>query len=100
MKPFAEVIKTLGSKGVVVILPGELGLEITAGGQGLRSFDDLNRFDVSFDVGGGRQNISASLHRGSWCQCRRAWEGCSPSWPRVHPHGRGTRGSSCDQPLG
>ena len=41
MEPFAEVIKSFGSKGVVIPLPGELGLEITTGGKGLARFDHL-----------------------------------------------------------
>jgi len=41
MEPFAQVIKTLGSQGVVVVLPGELGLEVAAGGERLASLDDL-----------------------------------------------------------
>ena len=41
VEPFTEVVKTLGGEGVVVPLPGELGLEVAAGGQGLASLDDL-----------------------------------------------------------
>lgn len=41
VEPLAEVVETLGGEGVVVPLPGELGLEVAAGGQGLASLDDL-----------------------------------------------------------
>jgi hypothetical protein len=41
VEPLAEVVKTLGGEGVVVPLPGELGLEVAAGSQGLASLDDL-----------------------------------------------------------
>jgi len=41
VEPLAEVVETLWSEGVVVPLPGELGLEVTAGGQRLASLDDL-----------------------------------------------------------
>ena len=41
VQPLAEVVKTLGGEGVVVPLPGELGLEVAAGSQGLTSLDDL-----------------------------------------------------------
>ena len=64
VEPLAEVVKTLeteealdsgpsclrdnaitylGGEGVVVVLPRELGLDETAGGQGLHSLDDLLR---------------------------------------------------------
>lgn len=41
MEPFAKVVETLNGQGVVVVLPRELGLEETAGGQGLAGLDDL-----------------------------------------------------------
>lgn len=41
VQPLAKVVETLGGEGVVVPLPGELGLEVAAGGQGLASLDDL-----------------------------------------------------------
>lgn len=41
VQPFAQVVEALGREGVVVPLPGELGLEVGAGGQGLACFDDL-----------------------------------------------------------
>lgn len=41
VQPLAEVVEALGGEGVVVVLPGELGLEVAAGSQGLASLDDL-----------------------------------------------------------
>jgi hypothetical protein len=41
MEPFAEVIKTLWGQSVIVPLPGELGLDVATGSQGLASLDDL-----------------------------------------------------------
>lgn len=41
MQPFAEVVETFAGQGVVVVLPRELGLEESAGGQGLAGLDDL-----------------------------------------------------------
>jgi hypothetical protein len=41
MKPFAEVVKTLRSKGVVVVLPWEAGLDVATGVEGLASLDHL-----------------------------------------------------------
>lgn len=50
VKPFAEVVETLGGQGVVVVLPGELGLDVAAGGQGLASLDDEKVLGVDFGV--------------------------------------------------
>lgn len=41
VKPLAQVVQTFGGQGVVVVLPGELGLEVTSRGEGLASLDDL-----------------------------------------------------------
>lgn len=41
VQPLTEVLETLGGEGVVVVLPGELSLEVVAGGERLASFDDL-----------------------------------------------------------
>jgi hypothetical protein len=41
VKPFAEIVEALRCEGVVIVLPGELSLEVAAGGQGLAGFDDL-----------------------------------------------------------
>ena len=41
MEPLAKVVETLGSQGVVVVLPRELGLDISAGGEGLASLDNV-----------------------------------------------------------
>jgi hypothetical protein len=43
----AEVVNTLVGKRVVVVLPRELSLDITAGGQGLHSLDDLQVRDIN-----------------------------------------------------
>jgi len=40
VQPLSEVVETLRSKGVVVVLPRELGLDVTARGQGLAGLDD------------------------------------------------------------
>lgn len=40
VEPFAEVVETLGGEGVVVVLPGELSLDVAAGVQRLESLDD------------------------------------------------------------
>jgi hypothetical protein len=41
MEPFPEIVEAFRGQGVVVVLPGELGLEVAAGGKGLTGFDDL-----------------------------------------------------------
>jgi hypothetical protein len=41
VQPLAQVLETLGSQGVVVVLPREAGLEVAARGQGLAGLDDL-----------------------------------------------------------
>jgi hypothetical protein len=43
----AEVVNTLVGKRVVVVLPRELGLDVTAGGQGLHSLNDLQVRDIN-----------------------------------------------------
>lgn len=42
VQPFTQVVETLRGESVIVILPGELSLEVAAGGQGLASLDDLD----------------------------------------------------------
>lgn len=49
VKPFAEVVETLGGQGVVVVLPRELRLDIAARVQRLASLDDEEVLGV--DVG-------------------------------------------------
>lgn len=44
VEPLAEVVKTLGGEGVVVVLPRELGLDEAAGVQRLQSLNDLWKF--------------------------------------------------------
>lgn len=41
VEPLSEVVKTLWGKGVVVVLPAELGLEVASRGEGLASLQDL-----------------------------------------------------------
>ena len=76
VKPFAEVIEAFGGQSVVIVLPGELGLEVTAGGQRLASFDDLH-IHISLHSHPARPRIRELLgvHRDSWYQYRHAWEG-------------------------
>lgn len=50
VQPLAEVVETLGGQGVVVVLPGELGLDIAAAGQGLASLDDKEVLGVDIRV--------------------------------------------------
>jgi hypothetical protein len=72
VEPLAEVVETLGGEGVVVPLPGELGLEVAARGEGLASLDDLGRMLGLISCGG----LSGDrIRKGSWCQCRRALAG-------------------------
>lgn len=51
VKPLAQVVETLGCEGIVVPLPTELGLDVTAGGEGLHGLDNLD-MKVSVDVEG------------------------------------------------
>jgi hypothetical protein len=41
MKPLAEVVEALGCQGIVVVLPGEAGLDVTFGSERLHGFDYL-----------------------------------------------------------
>lgn len=41
VQPLPEVVETLRGQGVVVVLPGELGLDVAAGVQGLEGLDDI-----------------------------------------------------------
>ena len=50
VQPFAEVVETLGGQGVVVVLPGELGLDIAPGVQGLARLDDKKVLGVDIGV--------------------------------------------------
>jgi len=47
MKPLPEVVETSWGQGVVVILPGELSLDIAAGLEGLESLDDVEVADAN-----------------------------------------------------
>lgn len=46
VEELSEVVKTLGSEGVVVVLPRELGLDEALGGERLHGLDDLEVLDV------------------------------------------------------
>lgn len=50
VKPFAEVVEALGGQGVVVPLPGELGLDIAAGVERLASLDDEEVLGINVGV--------------------------------------------------
>ena len=50
VEPFAEVVETLGGEGVVVVLPGELSLDVAAGVQGLEGLDDEEVLGVDIGV--------------------------------------------------
>lgn len=50
VEPLAEVVETLGGEGVVVVLPGELSLDIAAGGKGLASLDDVKVLGIDVVV--------------------------------------------------
>lgn len=50
VKPFPEVVETLGGQGVVVVLPRELSLDIAAGVEGLSSLDDEQVLGVNIGV--------------------------------------------------
>lgn len=47
VEPFTEVVQALGGQGVVVPLPGELGLQVTTRGERLASLDNLYLNHVS-----------------------------------------------------
>jgi len=47
VEPLAEVVETLWGEGVVVVLPRELGLDITTGGEGLESLDHVEVLGVN-----------------------------------------------------
>ena len=50
VKPFAEVVETLGGEGVVVVLPGELSLDVAAGVQRLERLDNEKVLGVDIGV--------------------------------------------------
>jgi hypothetical protein len=47
MKPLAEVVKAFGCQGIIVVLPGEAGLDVAFRGEGLHGFDYLWTSSVS-----------------------------------------------------
>jgi hypothetical protein len=65
VEPLAKVVETLRGEGVVVPLPGELRLDVAAGGQGLAGLDDIEVADADL-VGGleaGSSEISIAVLR-------------------------------------
>lgn len=50
MKPFAKVVETLRGEGVVVILPGELSLDVTTRRERLASLDNVEVLGVNVVV--------------------------------------------------
>jgi hypothetical protein len=50
VKPFAQVVETLGGQGVVVVLPRELGLDVASGVEGLKSLDNEQVLGVDIGV--------------------------------------------------
>lgn len=50
VKPFAEVVETLGGEGVVVVLPRELSLDIAAGVERLEGLDNEEVLGVNVGV--------------------------------------------------
>lgn len=75
MQPFAEIIETFGGQGVVVVLPRELSLEVSAGSQGLAGLDDLFNTLKLVEMLAGKKRQEDAVRRGSWCQYLGAWGG-------------------------
>ena len=50
VEPFTEVVETLRSESVVVVLPRELSLDIAAGGERLAGFDNIKILGVDVVV--------------------------------------------------
>ena len=50
VKPFAEVVETFRCEGIVVVLPRELGLDITTGGKRLAGLDNVEILGVDVVV--------------------------------------------------
>ena len=50
MEPLAQVVETLWGEGVVVVLPRELGLDVTTGGKRLAGLDDVQVLGVDVVV--------------------------------------------------
>ena len=62
VQPLAEVVETLGGQGVVVPLPGELGLDIAAGGERLARLDDEQVLGVDLGVLGQVELLGSDEH--------------------------------------
>lgn len=50
VQPFAEVVQAFWGEGVVVVLPGELGLDVAAGGERLAGLDHVEVLCVNVVV--------------------------------------------------
>ena len=50
VKPFAQIVETLGGEGIVVVLPGKLSLDVAAGGERLAGLDDVEVLGVNVVV--------------------------------------------------
>lgn len=50
VKPFSEVVETLGGEGVVVVLPRELSLDVAAGVERLKGLDNEEVLGVDIGV--------------------------------------------------
>lgn len=50
MEPLAQVVEALWGEGVVVVLPRELGLDVTTGGKRLAGLDDVQVLGVDVVV--------------------------------------------------
>jgi len=72
MEPFAEVVEALWGEGVVIPLPGELGFEVAAGGEGLAGFDYLFSRVL---VNGRRGWMGGIVRRDFWCRSHCVWVG-------------------------
>jgi hypothetical protein len=82
VQPFTEVLETLWGEGVVVPLPGELGLDVAAGVEGLESLDDLVEWLV---VVYGRLEWGRDERRGSLSRSVDVGGGCSSFVRRRRP---------------
>ena len=76
MKPLPQIIEALRGEGIIIVLPGKAGFNISAGSKRLASFDHLliksinvRNTQMHGDI---KSQVDLILHRGSWYQCRHA----------------------------
>jgi hypothetical protein len=81
VQPFTEILETLGGEGIVVPLPGELGLDVAARVEGLESLDDLG----VVSGGGNIKENEKNVRRGSLSRSVDVGGGCSSFARRRHP---------------